>query len=297
MTPQSFASALLFVTILLSSCGGTSTQPASTPTPDPNAIQGNWHLTGHLPFPGDPSQGPVLTLAVGLSGKTIYAIGDAAAPCSEDPNMWFGGPLSSTGTKAASAEIAADGSFSLNSADDPLIPMQFTIQGNVPSVGSSIWQGRYTLFTSPSLTLNCSFNLSGTFTATPYRALNGTYAGSINGSGLLAGMSISMNLTQGSPNINLSAVNLSNFDIPMSGTVTVDGTPCFISGTISSSSSSIRGDYLRLFVTMNNGSFLSVSGWLSDESGTTLKWVSVSVLGPGQCASAYGTNGTLVLQP
>jgi hypothetical protein len=197
------------------------------------------------------------------------------------------------GSKAAITEIAADGTFSLSNTSDPQIPMQFTIQGSVPSVGTSTWQGSYTLFTAPTSLLNCSFNQSGTFTAAPYPAVNGTYAGAINGSGLLAGMSMTLKLAQGSPTI---APLGTNFEIPMSGTVTVDGTSCFTTGTISSDgSSSIRGDFLTLFVTMNDGSFLSINGWLSDQSETALKPVSLSVLGRGQCVGASG-NGTLTLQ-
>jgi hypothetical protein len=285
--------------LAFTACGGT---PAAPKAQDYSAIEGNWHLTGQGSFPDNLSQAPVLTLAIGRSGNTIHATGYTIVPCSQSAT-WLGGQLKGVG-QPISGDIAVDGTFLLTNASDPLSPIQFAIHGNAAPTGSSSWSGTYTLSNAPSSLLRCDFNLSGIFTATAYPPFHGTYSGTITGTGFESGTPITLQVAQGEPTIVpggqllFSGLTfLTRFYIPLSGTITVSGSPCFTTGTFASDgNSTLAGNRFTILATMNTGTPVFLTGLFSDQSETTLASVQLDVMDArGSCANAFG-NGSLVLQ-
>jgi hypothetical protein len=281
------------------SCGGTAIAPKA---PDYSTIEGNWHLTGQAPFTANLSQAPVLTLAIGRSGNTLYATGDAIVACPQSAT-WMGGPISGVGAPAT-AETGADGTFLFTNASDPLSPIQFTIRGAAGPTGSSTWKGTYTIFNAPSSLLHCDFHQSGEFTATAFPPLHGTFKGTITGPGFDSGASVDLQIAQGEPTVVPGGQTLASgltstttFYIPLSGTIRIGGSPCFTTGAFTSDGQSeIAGDRVRVLATMNDGTAVSLIGWLSDQSAVTLTQVQLQVLGRGSCSGAFG-NGSLTVQP
>ncbi|HKN21549.1 MAG TPA: hypothetical protein VJX73_09035 [Terracidiphilus sp.] len=175
-----------------------------------------------------------------------------------------------------------------NSAE-PIDSIQYTITGKLPAPGASTWQGTYTIVNSPSST--CVFNFSGSFTATAYPTLNGTYAGTIDGSGLGSGISITLKVSQDEQTLEQSMNGAVTY-IPLSGTITVTGSSCFTSGTIVNGQvSQIDADTFMMWASMNDGSTMEIHGWVSDQTEATLTPVDV-VIKNGACANAFGS-GTL----
>jgi len=268
---------------LLASCGGSPTPVQQAP--NYAALQGNWYLFGQNSFAsGDSTSASYIGLAIGVSGNTIYASGDASVNCSQ-PGSGIGGGISAIG------EIAADGTFTLTDTSNTLNSIQYTIRGTVPLNGSATWQGTYSLFNSAS-TIGCTFNQSGEFTATAYAAFRGNYTGTL--AGPHNGGPVVFQVSQGEPSFSfVGPFNSPVFSIPLSGTITVSGSPCFTSGTFTNTGS-ISGDSFNISISMNDGSTLRAFGWLADPSEGALKFE--GTIENGLC-SQQSLGGTLYLQP
>jgi len=274
---------LLFLSIGLTSCGRII-------SPSFAALDGNWHIAGEqgnkiLP----PLQSPLLTFAIGVSGDTVYASGNVGVICSS-------GTGAIGGTSELIGEIASDGTFQLSNSNEPLDSIQITIQGKAPAPGSTTWSGNYTV-TNGSTAIGCTFNLTSDFVATLYPPLDGTYSGTITGQGLGSGITVTTQITQGTFTSGKLTARSSGsvYYTPLSATITVSGSPSFTTGTTDASqllpgSSSIGGNSFALNFLMNNGSTLTLTGWFSDPSETTLQ-----IEGPLFLSGVFGS-GTLTRQ-
>jgi hypothetical protein len=248
---------------------------------------GNWKLIGTGSAPGEIPSSPYIGLALGVSGNTLYASGVDLVPCAQGSSA-IGGSLGGI------TQIASDGSFELNNSSIPQDSIQYSIQGKVPQVGESTWQGTYRL--NNSTTTNCTFNNSGSFTATAYPPFHGTYSGIIDSESLGSNVSLTLNVSQGVPVIStIGPQALKLFSLPLTGTVSVSGSACFTSGAIDSkSNSSVGGDQFMMNAAMNDGSSVQILGWFSDQTEKTLQPFSILVHN-GQCDGDSGS-GTLTLQ-
>jgi len=259
---------LLLSGLCLVSCNQSNYQPRS-------ALNGNWHIAGTAFF----QQYPLLTLALVVSGNTVYGSGDVGVDCSSR-GFGIGSSLSVTG------QIASDGSFLLTNSASPLDSIQVAIQGKVPAEGSKSWAGSFTLTNAATQTL-CIFNVSSDFVATAYAPLDGTYDGTLAGQGLGSGIGVTTQLSQGAfTSFPRRSPLPPIYYIPLSATITVSGSPCFTSGTPSKDFvNSIGGNSFDLSYAMNDGSTLLVNGWFTDSSESILQLEVVTVIG-GQCNGA-----------
>jgi hypothetical protein len=248
---------------------------------------GNWKLIGTGSAPGEIPSSPYIGLALGVSGNTLYASGVDLVPCARGSSA-IGGSIGGI------TQIASDGSFELNNSSIPQDSIQYSIQGKVPQVGDSTWQGTFTLTNSTNT--NCTFNNGASFTATAYPPFQGTYSGIIGSESLGSNVSLTLNVSQGAPIIStIGPQALKLFRLPLTGTISVSGSACFTSGTIDSKSNSgVAGDQFMMNAAMNDGSSVQILGWFSDQTEKTLQPFSILVHN-GQCDGDSGS-GTLTLQ-
>ena len=272
---------LRFLPLLLLSLGMTSCVQ-NTPK-SYAALNGNWHLSGQQGATQLPLlKSPLLTFAMGVSGKTVSANGTAGVNCS-------GGDGALAGSMSFSGQIAADGTFELTNSAEPRDTIQLTIKGKVPPDGATTWAGSYTMVNSTPPT-GCIFNLSSDFVATAYPPLNGTYSGKITGHGLGSGIMDSTVISQGA--ITAAPLRPSLpviYYIPLRATIEVSGSSSYSSGTTTASqsaaaSSSVSGNSLSLNYLMNDGSTVLLEGWFPNPSESTLQ---VHLM-PG-----FGTSGSV----
>jgi len=259
-----FLAPLLFSSLCLTSC--VQSAPKSYA-----GINGNWHIAGkegvtQLPL----VQSPLLTFAMGVNGKTIYASGNVGVNCSN-------GGAAIGGVSPVTGQIASDGTFLLSNSAEPLDTIQLTIRGKVPADGATTWTGSYTIVNAVPST-GCVFNDSSDFVATAYPPLNGAYSGMITGPGFESGISVTTQITQGAfTSAALPRSSALVYYTPLSGTIAITGSPTLKTGTTSANqvpwSSSISGNGFILNFVMNDGSTLALSGWFTDSSESTIQVV------------------------
>ena len=263
---------------LLTACGVHLNDP---PSAAPSPLTGNWLLAGQLaPFPG-PQAGMSLSSALVVNGTQVYAFGFLQVQCSA------GGFGTSFGL---SGQIAADGTFTLTAPALPGAPIpteQISISGSQPPAAGANWSGNYSVTaTSSANAPSCTFTQTSAFTATALAPLTGVYggpssrfAGSQNGLG--ANVTFALNLDQGmeltgSPTLlhPTAAGSIAATPLPLAATLTVTGSPCFTSGSTTSRSSAdfVGGSFFGVVLTMNDGSQMSLSGFINDvaEDGTSV---------------------------
>jgi hypothetical protein len=193
------------------------------------------------------------------------------------------------GSFFATAPIGSDGTFVLTNSSTSSDPIQITINGAVPSDGAPTWQGSYKLTTSASTT-SCVFNQSGSFSATQYPAFQGSYVGTItSGKGIATGTTISLQVSQSPPTFAyLGSQSTPFLYLPLTGTVTMSGSPCFSSGTFSQSANSVlTADSFLMSISGNDGSLGQIQGWFSDQTETTLQPFSIN-FSTGPCSGDFG---------
>jgi len=273
---------LLLSSLFLASCNQSNYQ-ASSP------LNGNWQIAGTAFF----QPYPLLTLALVVSGNTVYGSGDVGVNCASG-GAGLGGSLSVTG------QIGSDGTFVLANSDAPADTIQVTIQGKVPAAGSKSWAGSFTITNLATSNL-CTFDVSSDFVATAYPPLDGSYEGTLAGQnvGSGSGITAATQITQGAvTSFSRPSPLAPIYYIPLSAFITVSGSPCFTSGTSKPPTidflNSISGNSFQLSYTMNDGSTLLVSGWFTDSSESTLQLEVATVIG-GQCQGA-SYSGTLTRQ-
>lgn len=289
---KSFVAACSLLGLTLVSCGGTASVPK---TPDYSTIVGNWHLTGQSSAWSSTDPDPYLGAAITENAGSLYAHFIASVHCTQG-----NGGFSSTGNAALdmTGKIASDGTFALsNASSGALLPsVQLTVNGVIPSAGSSGWQGSYELKMSPASSL-CTYNGGGSFTATAYPQFIGTYAGTIQNSGLGSSVSISLKVTQLAPAITLvEPAATPEVNLPVSAAVTVSGSSCFTSGTNQSvMGGGVAGDSFNMLLQMDDGSTMSISGSFADATEAALQPAGIRIQG-GKCAGAVAS-ATLARQP
>lgn len=283
----------LFVSsgIFLASCSQHTTQ--STPVATSyTALNGNWHIAGEpgsglLPL----AQSPLLTLAIGVSGSTVYASATVGVTCSSGAEI--GGPVG--GGMSLTGPIASDGTFTLSNSGEPADTIQITIQGQAPVEGATTWSGNYTVVNANPPT-GCIFNDANSFVATLYPPLDGTYTGTVTGAGLDSGWTVSVQMTQGAFTSATLSPNSSTlvYFTPLNSTIQITGSSTLTTGTSAANpiqgTSSISGDAFIVNYIMNDGSTLSLSGWFMDSSESTLQ---VGIMSFG---GSVGASGTLTKQ-
>ena len=269
------------------SCGGNQAPVVSV---TPAALQGNWYLFAPVGFVNFPPS----SMTIETVGNQVYGQGTFSFACSGSSSFQSIGisPVTVRG------QIAADGSFELK--DDAKDPIQLVIDGHVPTSVTPTWAGSYTA--SDGTVTGCTIDAKGSFTATAYPALDGTYAGTLAGVAVPGGtampsITISTKITQEQP-VTYSA-GLLEYWTPLAATIQVQGSSCFTTGGTPTVTPPIppgrlEGAEVLLSYKMNDGSTLSLSGWFLDESGKTLRVRSARVFN-GDCAGSFG-QGDLTLQ-
>lgn len=270
----------------LAGCGSGGTL-VPQPVPDASPLRGNWLVVGSMPkfSIGPKPLGLALTIDV-VSGQII---GNASIliPCS-------GTPLSSAvggGTKLEPTSISRDGTFTL---EDVLLGQetthQFVLHGTLAKTAGEAWSGTYDIATS-SLNSGCQ-SYSGTFSAARFQAISGSYAaaGKLNGSSQT--LKILLNLEQGGPdNLNVFAGTVTG-ENAIGGTIQIQGSPCFANGTIQQNRGALFGNYLQLEFTMDDGSTVSISGWVNDLVSSSFTANGFLVAG-GSCDKMNGLFGAV----
>ncbi len=272
---------LCFLPLVACLCLAASAQSDAK---DYSAIDGNWHLTGE----DTPSQYPYLAIAMGVHGNTIYGQGDIHMQCGRGATTAV--EFSVTG------QIAADGSFLLTGTWPQF---RLAIRGKVPAAGASTWAASVTCGGLASVgdgTKRSCEGPSGGFAATLIPPLDGTYAGTVSGKGLDAPITVSATIAQGEfTSGKRSASEPETYYTPLRATITVNGLPEPLTGeAIAWPNSRIVADSVFLTFHLEDGSNLSLGGYFTDSSRTTLQ-VTISLSGGGKNPQVQGS-GKLILQ-
>ncbi|MDR3735910.1 MAG: hypothetical protein P4L10_10285 [Acidobacteriaceae bacterium] len=257
------------------SCGGNPTPPV---TNSYTGLTGNWGIMGDRAS----STYPMAALALVQSGTQLVASGEVVAPCGYLLNplsMLVTIPVQLTGT------VAVDGSFTLVPMTLPVPTQlaQLSIQGKSSATG---WGGSYTLTGSAAPSGCVVSNSSGNFTAQAITPVTGNYSGTAPMSAILGGTSynaiFSAQLTQSSSPSGLST---------LSGSLAVQGLPCFTHSTAMGTTSLLAGDIYVATFTMDDGSSLMMAGNLTDFASAGLD--GEFIVNGGNCNNMFG-RGTLV---
>jgi hypothetical protein len=254
------------VGLLLGGCGGGSTPPAPV-TPAVSPLAGNWLLVGPMPTnefsfaPVPPQPSPVrLAMTFDVVGEQVIAGGFGNSFCDNSQGSFsFGG--------VASGILAEDGSFTAAPANNSFEAI--SIKGTAPQKSGDSWSGSYAVSLSGPATPACAASLSGTFTATSFPLVSGVYVGT--GSTVVgtnsAPVTLQVTLQQGGTLTNPGNGAASNYssNALLTGTIKVQGFPCFSSGaTQSTPASAVLGNMVSARFLMDDGSTLSLVGPLTD---------------------------------
>ena len=286
----------LFLMLAGSSAYAQSGTDVSTSPPQlPNTsspLNGNWNLTGNR----QKKQFPLLSMYLQVDGTQIIAGGDYKAVCPNSPRDGAGGIGG-----GLRGEIAPDGSFTLRNG--PRATIQVEISGHVPSEGATTWSGEYTL--TGDVARKCpTYRQTNSFTATPVAPLSGTFSGLLkmhyfqSPAPAYTGpqsyqAKFSITAAQGAVVAHRLKTGDVHFYLPLTGTIQVKGSPCFLHGVadpltysthglVPSRYSSIRGDSVDLWFAMNDESQLHVIAVFTDPGESALSIVDALVIG-GTC--------------
>jgi hypothetical protein len=285
--------AISFAALLgLCSCGG-STNPAS-PTPvEPAApavspLGGNWVITAVAPttvlrvatFPGPVKEPVRLALTIDVAGDKATAGGFGIHVCPRSAaDIYVASGL--TGT------IAQGGTFTLQSPAGLLDTSSIT--GKVPEGQGLPWSGTYTMaFGEPygGGGFGCAETISDSFTATYFPPVSGVYIGTATpaGSSTHASLEVQLDLQQGGVTTDAVSGKTISGNSVLNGSIRVQGSPCFTTGTASGGLSNIVGNRVQAQFVMDDGSMLGIVGALSDP--TEMKIIGASIRMSGPCVNA-----------
>ncbi|WP_213804028.1 hypothetical protein [Granulicella sp. dw_53] len=277
----------------MTGCGGTPAPVVKAV--DTSLLAGNWQLTDSMPsglfILGQ--QNPFrLAVNFDVSGNVISATGVVNDHCTNSsvPSGVSFGLLSTTGT------IAPDGSFTVQTQGNLPASQMVTIQGSMPKTAGGPWSGTYSSALSSPLPGGCTESSSGSFTATPFALVNGTYAGAATGGGIISGQagapvvppptSIEITVQQGGDaSIQVGSLRFPKISI-LTGSIRVQGSSCFASGTTDGTLlSNIEGNKIELVFAMDDGSMMRLSGSLTDATESQITAGLVLVTG-GRCGAS-----------
>jgi hypothetical protein len=274
---------------LLCGCGGGSAPVAPTLSP----LAGNWLIVGPMPtndiqFPPPPS-GFRLAMTFDVISKNVVAGGFGSNFCDNvESGFEFGSGVAVAGT------VAADGSFTLATpTSSPLATI--SIKGMVPQTSGEPWPGSYAVSLGGHAPA-CDANVSGTFTATSFPLVSGVYVGTgstvagLNGSPSATPITFEVTLKQGGMVTNPGNGAASTFfsNTMLTGSIKVQGSPCFSSGVTSASPpSAVLGNMVDARFLMDDGSTLNLLGSLTDITEGHIATNPVLVTG-GNCGVGIG---------
>jgi hypothetical protein len=276
------ALALLAVFPLLISCGGgKGTSSVPPPVLNPAVLNGNWLITGTF----NDSSSQFLAISLGFSGNEGSAYGDFSFNCSN--RAVISGYL-----MVLTGSVSSDGSFELSTPAGDLPGI--VLKGQVPSSASAGFTGTYSYTGGTLGSSTCTLGDSGSFTATAYPAMSGTYSGTIYGQSTNPSFQVSLKLSQGSFGPTPQDPGYVYFltdTFPADVAATFSGTTCVASGTTNSVTPGVMsGGGFVAHLTMNNGAVYLVSGFFTDSTEQTLIVQIDNTSGVGKCsASGVGT--------
>jgi hypothetical protein len=188
----------------------------------------------------------------------------------------------------AAGILAKDGSFTVTPANNSAEAI--SIKGTAPQKAGEPWSGSYAVSLVGPDTPACAANLSGTFTATSFPLVSGVYVGT--GSTMVGTtavpVTLQVTLQQGGTVTNPGNGAASNYfsNTLLTGTIKVQGSPCFSSGaTQSTPASAVLGNMVNARFLMDDGSTLLLEGPLTDVTEGHISTGIVLVQG-GSCGGA-----------
>ena len=284
------------ISLLLCGCGGGSKPAVVSP------LAGNWLLVGPMPTneiavpPAPPlPSGVRLAMTFDVAGDQVIAGGFATNYCDNfGVGIEFG--------DVAAGILAADGSFTATPANSPLNTI--SIKGTAPEKSGEPWSGSYkvSLGLTAINTPACDANFSGTFTATSFPLVSGVYVGTgstlagTNGVSKAVPVTLQVTLQQGGIVTNPGNGAASNYfsNTLLTGSIKVQGSPCFSSGvTQSTPPSSVFGNMVSARFLMDDGSTLSLEGPLTDVTEGHISTGIILVQG-GNCGGPNPTSAFVV---
>jgi hypothetical protein len=193
----------------------------------------------------------------------------------------------------AAGILAADGSFTATPANSSLSTI--SIKGTAPEKSGEPWSGSYTVSLGVTAinTPACDAKFSGTFTATSFPLVSGVYVGTgstfagTNGVPKAVPITLQVTLQQGGIVKNPGNGAASNYfsNALLTGSIKVQGSPCFSSGaTQSKPASSVIGNMVNARFLMDDGSTLLLSGPLTDATESQIS-TGITVVQGGNCGS------------
>lgn len=271
----------------LTGCGSGAPGTVTTvPTPAASALNGNWLLTGSLPFSASTTSNPTLGIAVSFTVSGTKVVGGATI------NLPCGAFSSAAPAGVVQGTVAADGSFKLDAAPGLTGPLQLT--GTAPPSGATSFSGTYSLTTTGI----CASTLTGKFNATKIADITGAYTGATTltfVSGPLFPASkpatLSFSLTQGGvpPGATLSDAAF------LTGSVTVQGAGCFSKGVATTAPGGVLGADAVMSFSMDDGSTLNLLAATEDAASARLQVLALTSSG-GSCGAMFAGPFELVKQ-
>ncbi len=256
---------------LLSGCGAWNVLPYA-PTPAASPLSGNWLVVGSLlsfgpTFAQGQAQSPFnLAVSLNVTGGKVTGYTSSAFVCANSGGFFTDSTGGGGGLMTAS--IGADGSFELQ---PPVLgtgvpTVIFDVRGVAPQTAGATWSGTYTATATNNGCTSTSAFTSGAFTAVPIMPVTGTYAAtgtlSSQGSGGATPVTIAATFQQGAVGVPSTSTRVNSQNI-LNGNIAVQGSPCFSSGTINPMEGAVVGAFVQAEYTMNDGSKLLVSGYIS----------------------------------
>lgn len=224
--------------IIASGCGGSGTSSTSSSTPPPPqypSITGNWSLTAAstVVVQNTLIGGYLTSTGKSVSG-TLHVLN---SPCySLTTDVPITGTVTTAGVlTATSAQVSSQ-----------TISVSGTINGDTLSSGSYTIAG------------GCANGDKGTVTGYIAPPFTNTYSGTFS-SGVY-NITMSVTTTQSGPT--------ADGIYQVGGTATFSGSPCFSSGTITSSA--VAGGYIAVVITATNGGVIDFAGEITDSTGKTI---------------------------
>jgi hypothetical protein len=285
------------ISLLLCGCGGGSTPAVVSP------LAGNWLLVGPMPTneisvpPAPPlPSGVRLAMTFDVAGDQVIAGAFGNNFCGNSQGSFEFGDV-------AAGVLARDGSFTATSPTSALGDT-VSIKGIAPQKSGEPWSGSYavSLGVTAINTPACDANFSGTFTATSFPLVSGVYVGTgstlagQNGFPKAVPVTLQVTLQQGGKVTNPGNGAASNYfsNALLTGSIKVQGSPCFSSGaTQSTPASSVIGNMVSASFLMDDGSTLSLEGPLTDVTEGHISTGIILVQG-GNCGGPNPTSAFVV---
>jgi hypothetical protein len=205
----------------------------------------------------------------------------------------------------AAGVLAADGSFTATPTNSSLSTI--SIKGTAPEKSGEPWSGSYTVSLGVTAinTPACDTNFSGTFTATSFPLVSGVYVGTgstlagPNGAPKAVPVTLQVTLQQGGTVTNPGNGAASHYfsNALLTGSIKVQGSPCFSSGvTQTTPASAVIGNMVDARFLMDDGSTLSLLGPLTDVTEGHISTGIILVQG-GNCGDPTGVPTNAIVVP